>query len=469
MLLAGAVTICLFVELLRRMLDTRTAVMGSVLLATDSLFLLTTVLDWGPVALQHLLLVAALVLLVKFHRSGSPAALGSAFFLLGLGLWDKALFIWSLAGLGFATLLVLPKEFLRALTITRIAVATLYFCVGAFPLIYYNAQNGMETFHANANYSSEDFGHKLRLLAMSLNGSVLFDWLTPENLGGGRALAPQNALERASEWLNASFRNPRSSLNVPALFLAALLLPFLSIAKAGRRYARAMLFSLIFCLVTWLQMALTQGAGASAHHTVLLWPFPQLFLAAALAGASELMPRGRRLWLPATLLLLAGANVLVTNRYLALLVRNGCGLNWTDAIYPLNEYARDTPSSFVYAIDWGILDSLRLLSRGRLPLRVGSDPLSKADLNDSDRRAVGEWLADSLSLFIGHTKGNEFFTGVAERLELMAHNAGYERDLLAVISDRNGRPIFEVFRYRRAVIRAERSNRSGSRHTPLVQ
>ena len=38
----------------------------------DSLYLLTTVFDWGPVALQHLLTVGGILLLVGFYQTGEP-------------------------------------------------------------------------------------------------------------------------------------------------------------------------------------------------------------------------------------------------------------------------------------------------------------------------------------------------------------------------------------------------------------
>jgi len=95
-LLAGAVTLFLFWMLLERTVSRRAALAGTALLAFDTTFLLTTCFDWGPVALQHLLAVSAALLLVRFHTTGSRRMLGAAFFLLGLALWDKALFGWTL-------------------------------------------------------------------------------------------------------------------------------------------------------------------------------------------------------------------------------------------------------------------------------------------------------------------------------------------------------------------------------------
>src|ERR1035437_2924392 len=55
MVLAGVASVWLFYLLLRRAAGERAALFGCGLLAADSLYLLTTCFDWGPVALQHLL------------------------------------------------------------------------------------------------------------------------------------------------------------------------------------------------------------------------------------------------------------------------------------------------------------------------------------------------------------------------------------------------------------------------------
>ena len=57
-LLTGAATVALFFALLRRAVPERAAVLGAALLATDPAFLITTTFDWGPLALQHLYVVA---------------------------------------------------------------------------------------------------------------------------------------------------------------------------------------------------------------------------------------------------------------------------------------------------------------------------------------------------------------------------------------------------------------------------
>src|SRR6476646_8585452 len=54
-ILAAGLTIWLFWSLLRRIAGYRAAALGCALLASDTLFLITSCFDWGPVVLQHLL------------------------------------------------------------------------------------------------------------------------------------------------------------------------------------------------------------------------------------------------------------------------------------------------------------------------------------------------------------------------------------------------------------------------------
>ena len=94
-----------------------------------------------------------------------------------------------------------------------------------------------------------------------------------------------------------------------------------------------------------------------------------------------------------------------------------------------------------------MMDSLRLLSRGKLPLRVGTDPISKPDLTDADREFLARMISEPDHVFINHTKDFEFFTGVNDKLVKYAADAGYRREIMAVIPDSNGRPVYEVYRF----------------------
>src|SRR5262249_35201144 len=118
-----------------------------------------------------------------------------------------------------------------------------------------------------------------------------------------------------------------------------------------------------------------------------------------------------------------------------------------DAIYPLSDYLRGVKADTIYINDWGILDTLRMLNRGKLPLRVGSDPLSKPQLDADDRQLALARISEAGSIFVGRPDGQELFTGVNAKLRDLAAAAGYRRRTLAEIRDRNDRLAFEVFRF----------------------
>lgn len=442
MVLAGGLTVWLFFRLLRDTLGRRAAWIGALLLATDTTFLVTTTFDWGPVALQHLFLVGGLALLVRFHRTSDRRALAAACFLFGLGLWDKALFIWMLSGLAVASLVVLRRELLRAFTMRHAAIAIAALLLGASPLIIYNLRYRGPTF-SGARYTSADLAGKARLLISSLDGSSLFGYLTREDDGHLRADRP-NRFERVSLALSEAAGRRRTNLLVPALALALALLPLYWRTPAGR----ACVLALIAMLVGWAQMALNQGTGGATHHAVLLWPFPHLIVAASLAQLTQPLRRAGLLAASSATALLASGSVLVTNEHLAQLIRHGPGPVWSDAIQPLAERLKGTPASHVVVTDWGMLDSLRLLRRGRLPLHQVIDLASKDSLDEEDRRTLAWVLHLPAPIFVGYTPQNESVPGSGARIAAHAAAAGYSKQMLYTVSDRHRRPVFEVFRFR---------------------
>ncbi|MGH9629001.1 MAG: glycosyltransferase family 39 protein, partial [Bryobacteraceae bacterium] len=369
-LLIGAATVSLFYVFLRRVASERAALAGCALLATDSIFLFTTRLDWGPVALQHLLLVGGCAALVLFQQRKSLAALGVGFFIFGLGMWDKALFSWMLIGLACAGIATFPRVLLRALTVRHVAIATLAFLLGSLPLLIFNLRTEWSTFRGNTQFSTEGFQEKAELLRYTLSGEALFGYVTRES-HEGPARQPETSGERLSVWLSDAAGHPRTNLLLYATALSLLCLPWLWFTPARK----PLVFALVFTIVTWLQMAFTKGAGAGAHHTVLLWPFPLMFIAITLdAACRRAGARGKPLF-AIVLAALVVSNLLVTNHYYAQLIRYGGGAAWSEAIYPLSDSLHKLEADEVHVLDWGMLNSLRLLHEGELDLRVGSDPV----------------------------------------------------------------------------------------------
>jgi len=427
-LLIGSLSILFFFPLVERLHSRRAAWLATLLLATDAVYLLTTCFDWGPVALQHLFLILGLFLAVLFVETGSAFALGGAFFVFGLALWDKALFIWIFSGIIVATIALFPKEVWKRLTPRTAKIALLAICLGSLPLIIYNATHRLATYRSNTNIVWNDFDQKFYVLRMSWKGPALFGYLVHND--DAHARSPANPLERWSFSVHSTFGDHRENQTELALLAALLLVPVLWLTRARP----VLLFVLLAAAIAWFEMAITRGAGGAAHHSVLLWPLPQLFLAVALAEASRFARRPGPWLISALTLYLVFQNLLVVNQYFYAMVRNGAAGSWTDAIYPLSDAVMEIPAGRIVVTDWGIRNPLELMHRGALTL-IEADGSNKAAI-----------FANRESLWISHTDGNEQYLGVNARLAATLTSAGYQKQSVTTISDRNGRPIFELFR-----------------------
>jgi len=439
--LIGAATIVLFGALLDRVHGRRAAWTGCVLLGTDSIFLLTTTFDWGPIALQHFLMTAAIFLVVLWSRNRSDMWLAAAAVLCGLAFWDKAVFVWMFSGLVFAGSLLFFRRVRKQLTARSLLFVAAAFCVGGIPLIVYNFQSVPKfvTVRSNSVLALDHFGDKFEMLHRTWNGSGLFGYITSDS--ADRPMAPRSPAEKASVLVHSVTGDRRTNASGLALLGGIVLIPFL-----WRTHVRdTLLFALVAGGVAWIFMIIS-GGGGSVHHAVLLWPLPHLFLAAAFAEASEHIRFGARA-LAATVVFLAAANLAVTNQYLFQFVRNGSAGVWSDAIYALAAGLRQTTASQAVLVDWGLEAPLAVLNRNSPPVKIIANPFANSAETETQRQADLQLLSDGKAIWVERTSGNEILAGVNKRLLDAARNAGFEQQRLNVYNDSHGRPFFQTFRF----------------------
>ena len=438
-ILAAAGSIWLFFLLLRRIAGTRAATIGTWLLATDAVYLLTATFDWGPVALQHVLMTGGLLLLICFYRSRDWRQLAGGFFLFGLAMWDKSLAAWMISGFAVGGILTVPRRILDTLSWRRIAIAILAFAMGALPLIVFNVKNQFETFH-NVHYENHIRG-SAQVLRLTVNGEGLFDWLVLDDWRTKHPHAPATPVARLSAQISAAAGHPRHNLMVWALLLALLVAPL-----SRGNDLRALLFCLIAAAVAFFQMATNANTGGSLHHTILIWPLPQLFVAVSLAAASRRLGSAG---IPAVATLAAVvclSGVLVINEYYTLMLRNGASPAWTEAIFNLSDYLKTAPARHMYYTDWAFIDPLRMLHRGRLPLSGADDPVSKPVMTDEDRQMARRIVTDPEGIILAHTPEYEFFPNNKKLVEFAA-GIGYRPEVIRDIYDNYGRHAYQVYRF----------------------
>lgn len=442
-LLLGALTVWILYLLLQKIHGKSAALIGSALLATDSVFLLTSCFDWGPVAAQHLLSILGVLLLIRFFQSGQPWPLAAGSFCFGLALWDKALFLWLFGGLIVAAFALYPSQILRRISLRNLGMATAAFTLGCLPLVFYNVNRGYPTFHSTSGFSANDLESKSMVLRSTWEGSTLFGYI-PQEDWAGQPKPPSGILEIASFRLReATGEHRRNAMNYA--FLAALLcLPWLRRTEV----IRPILFCFLAFAAGWFQMAVTNGAGGAAHHAILLWPLPHIFVALAFAETARRWVRfGHPVFLFGTLALLI-SNLLVTNQYFYQFARNGSAGSWTDAIYPLSadlEHYGNTP---IAVVDWGIVNSLDVLNRGRLNLVWQGDPFLPPAPGQQPPAPDPNLLDPKTeALWIGHVDGQEQFAGVNAAIAQFAKRNALRILPLKTYYDRNGRSVFQSFRF----------------------
>jgi hypothetical protein len=105
----------------------------------------------------------------------------------------------------------------------------------------------------------------------------------------------------------------------------------------------------------------------------------------------------------------------------------------------LNNSLSRLPAERIFVMDWGILETINLMSQGETPVTFGEmlDDATSAEL-----------AKDAQNVFVAHTPGNEIHPGAVGRLTSAAAREGYQKEILETIYDRNGRAIFEIFRFR---------------------
>lgn len=391
--------VILFWLALRRSAGPAAATAGALLLAADTSFLLTTTLDWGPVALQLLLSGAAAFLVLR-------GRLGWAGLLLGLALWNKAIFLWFLApAMPLLRYIRHPR---------RLLVLALAFAAGASPLLWYNATHGFRTFRDNGSLSGQYLLYRADVACDTLDGSALLGYLVPDD---------------ASPF-------PRHSLLVPALLLAIVWLAW------RRKHLRSLAIACAYAVSVWLLMCLS-GGGWSAHHVVLLWPVPHLLIALALGELFTARPR----LATAALAVLVLSSLAVTARYIDLAIRSGPTQIWTDAVYPLTAHLTAAQPREVIVVDWGVSHPVLLLSAGRLPIVIGNETLLRDDAPPAERELLRQRIASADVAFVSHPDGTEVHRRVNQRLWDTAASLGYRKQLVELITDSHSRPAFQIFRF----------------------
>jgi hypothetical protein len=410
---------------------------GTVLLATDPSFVFYSRVDFGPSVFMFLFKAIGLWQLVAWWRTGRLRLLALGAFAFGVGVYDKANFLWIVATVPLAALVLDRAGVVRRLDRRALLSAAGAFAAGCLPFLAYNAswpprtlQPALKgTLHvAGGNPSGNplvQLGLRVQQLARLLDGETLSELLTGRH--GGPALLP--ALS----------------------FAAAAVLAGLFAMPAFRSRLRPAMFVVLSGVLVLVASALTPG-GSYPHHVLLAYPAPHLALAAlAVEGARPARGRARAFAAGLGVAVIAATVAVSLDTTVGMLSRlrqtGGTG-NFSDSIYGLERYlVRRDRAERIVVIDWGIYQNLIALSGGDLRGVELWDPLN------ADRPLRGTVLAqleDPSARYVLHAASETNFPRARSRFfATLRHD-----DLRACLEHRTrtrlGRPLFEVYRVTQA-------------------
>lgn len=413
------------------------AALATALLASDPSFVFFSRVDFGPSVFMFLLKGVALWQLAVWWRTRRLSSLVIGSFALGLGVYDKANFLWIAFAVPLAALLVRPREVRARLDQRQLGFAAGSFLVGCLPLVVYN------------------LAWPPRTIVPVLHGSL---HIAGGNQPGGPLTQVHERFRQLVDLLDGTTivsllgeLGPRPPLLPILCGVAAAAILAASLDRRLRPRLVAARFVVLAGLLVLLASALTPG-GSYAHHVLLTYPFPHLALAAFTVELYSLArPRlgaaaaGALGGLAAAAVVAAlGVGVATDTKLLSRLSKTGGSGNFSDAIYGLHRYlsAQGGRSPFV-ALDWGIYQNLIGLSQGRLR---GDELWLELSKRSPDLARYRRELTSPDTRYVLHVPDATNFPRARKRFFEVVRGSGRRARLAKVIDSRDGRRLFEVYR-----------------------
>jgi hypothetical protein len=369
-------------------------------------------------------------------RTGARRFAIAGAFLLGLGLYAKFLFLWLIAALGLAVILVNLHQWRhirRRLFQVPVGWSVLAFALGCAPLIVYNLQTGGTVRSVSDNLTTSYYG----------TSNLTFFPNLFVRLGQFAAV-----LSGGHFWyLGGTYAN-RLYL---VIFLAALGVSLGGLAiVTSRDEARRALFPFLVVSGVIIASCATVSALWVTHFAILL-PWPALAVAAAVGlllhrSERRVAQSGANLVLILTLMVVGASwfsDFAVDVRYhQALSISGGLGAH-SDAVERLARWlvADERRGAPVVAMDWGITAPTAFLTLGEVtPVEAfGYD--WEADEEFAAR--LEQFINEPTSMYLWRAP-DEIIFDRGEDFRQLYEQRGLEEDILEAFYERSGRPVLGV-------------------------
>lgn len=453
--LTGALTLLLTAALAQRLTGTRWGgLLAALLLAMDPTFIFWNRQGVFVTAVTATIGVAATYAWLRRLQGGSWRWSVAGAFLFGLGLYAKFLFLWLIAALVAALLLLnigwlVPR--LRRWLWPEAAAALLAFLVGCWPLLLYNLQTGGTFISISQNAGTSYYGvDNLAFIANFATRLGQFGTL----LDGGHL------------WYLGDVFNNRLA---PILFGLIVLVVVLLALRPNPPHPRTklsprkvVLFPLLVISLVLLASVATVSALWITHFAVLM-PWPALALAVGswfimlhypadtnqitdLQGdASRPAVRRAAKWLVmAAIIALGGGNLLISVQYHRVLTESGGLSSHSDAVYDLSDWLQQNAQGrLVVAMDWGLAAPVIYLSGGQVNAVEAFGYQWQPDQELTTR--LTQFIAQPDTLYLWRTPDEVIFDRSNE-FKALYRPLGLEETIVDAFYERSGRPLLGITR-----------------------
>ncbi|MFC1680532.1 ArnT family glycosyltransferase [Pseudomonadota bacterium] len=311
----------------------KTASVALALFLLHPTLIFSTRVDDGPVSTLLLFEILVLYFLHKGIQTNQLWNFLLAGLFAGLGIWQKAYFLWLI----FALFLLAP--FAIKITKQRVlhfGIFSAALIIGASCLLLYNALNDWPLLHYSADYD-------YNLQSLRHKGRNLFHIL----LG----------IERYKQYIGKPLSFPCLTL-IPFLFS----LLFVSHSTANKKVAY-LSFALLL-LLTVQTMSITVS-GFAPRHYVLLFPLFGVPIVALWQDSTGIL---RKTFTGLIALAILSQGIVIQLYHQALGNTEGTQV-WSSAIYEVADYVSANPNENYIAMDWGISASLEFLTANKVEIK----------------------------------------------------------------------------------------------------
>jgi hypothetical protein len=352
----GLIALLFFMLGTRLWLGLRTALLAGLLLALDPSYFFLSVMDWGAAVSGLLCRCVCFYLILLWWRRRRASYLFVTALFAGLGVFNKVDFAALLVAVGIAGVCCYGHR-LWAVFRARpflAALACAGFLLGAGPMLL--KVPGILMYAASGQNSAGpgEFSEKLHTLFAMYDGSYFYRLM---NVGG------------VFEKMYQEPAAVHSTLGL-VLLIACVALAAMTIRSDGNRgNMRAAGFLFLAAVLTTIGVFLVPGS-VRIHHAILVFPFPQLIIAAAAiflwerGSTSRTIHRATRTLILIGILVLLGSQLRMILKTQQLIRETGGRGRWSESLDAFCRENRNRTDLTIISLDWGFNEQLVFLTDG---------------------------------------------------------------------------------------------------------